>query len=490
MLKKSLLIFIFSIIFWVFTMTQADVDLWGHLKFGLDAIEAKQVIKIDPYSFMTQGQEWINHEWMAEVTFGTAWLAAQSLGLVIVKLLVGLVVAAILYIYLARNTNEPVVSALLVLLSALVIETDIITVRPQIFTVLCFTLTMLVIINAEKQNYRWLWLLPPVFLVWVNFHGGFLAGWGILLAWTIVHLLTHRSAWKNVLPPVLLSSLATLVNPYGLRLVTFLLQTATLPRMEIWEWTAVTVFEPLGWLYLGMVTLSALAIINSTQKKSPALLVLYFIVVLLPLIARRHLSLFAIGILFLAGEEIVQLIRLKIHPWFQKRTFPAWLAIFPLFAAGTFILFALPRLNQVPILPEPPFPIQAVELMRASGVTGNLAVEFSWGEYVIWHLSEQVKVSVDGRRETVYSPEVYQQNLNFLFGVFDWDEILRTYPIDLILISKMTPTFNLMEVQSGWTIVYEDEVSALFTVSGSNQEKLIQSSLGGVPLPETDMVFP
>ena len=28
---------------------------------------------------------------------------------------------------------------------------------------------------------------------------------------------------------------------------------------------------------------------------------------------------------------------------------------------------------------------------------------FNWGEYAIWHLGPDVKVSVDGRRETIYS---------------------------------------------------------------------------------------
>ena len=33
-----------------------------------------------------------------------------------------------------------------------------------------------------------------------------------------------------------------------------------------------------------------------------------------------------------------------------------------------------------------------------------MTVDFDWGEYVIWHLGPQVRVSVDGRRETVYAP--------------------------------------------------------------------------------------
>src|SRR5579862_190980 len=44
------------------TMTRADADLWGHLRFGLDTIQARHLTSVDPYSF-TQDTPWINHEW-------------------------------------------------------------------------------------------------------------------------------------------------------------------------------------------------------------------------------------------------------------------------------------------------------------------------------------------------------------------------------------------------------------------------------------------
>ena len=31
--------------------TVADPDLWGHLRFGLDMLNAKEIVQIDPYSY-------------------------------------------------------------------------------------------------------------------------------------------------------------------------------------------------------------------------------------------------------------------------------------------------------------------------------------------------------------------------------------------------------------------------------------------------------
>lgn len=489
MLKKSIVLVVFMAIFWLFSMSQADVDLWGHLKFGLDMVDARQVIKVDPYSFLTEGQEWINHEWLSEVSFALAWLAADSLGLVILKILVGFLIVGILLFHLVRAGRDVFFSALLILLASFLIEADLITVRPQIFTVLFFSLTLFAVVQAERKQYRWLWILPIVFTFWVNFHGGFLAGWGILFAWAFVHLLTNHSSWKTILPPVFLTVLATLVNPYGLRLIVFLLQTATIPRLEIYEWTPITVFEPLGWLYIGFILLSGLAFFSSERRKTWPEFALFGIIVLLPLVARRHLSLFAVGVVLLAGEDLVDFAQ-KLTFRERKKPLPAWLAVFPVVIALLLGLLALQRVGQIPILPQPPFPLQAVEVMQKSGASGNLAIEFSWGEYAIWHLSDQVKVSVDGRRETVYSPEIYQQNVNFLFGMGDWDELLRIHPVEMVLISKLTPTYNLMKFLSEWTIVYEDDASVLFALKGSTQEQLLRSTASETKTSGTDLFFP
>jgi hypothetical protein len=51
----------------------------------------------------------------------------------------------------------------------------------------------------------------------------------------------------------------------------------------------------------------------------------------------------------------------------------------------------------------------AVRALRASGAHGRLITGFDWGEYALWHLSPALKISYDGRRETVYSRRTMDQ---------------------------------------------------------------------------------
>jgi hypothetical protein len=51
-----------------------------------------------------------------------------------------------------------------------------------------------------------------------------------------------------------------------------------------------------------------------------------------------------------------------------------------------------------------------------AGLHGRLFTTFDWGEYAIWHFGPSLRVSMDGRRETVYSDEVIQFHRRFERG--------------------------------------------------------------------------
>jgi hypothetical protein len=129
--------------------------------------------------------------------------------------------------------------------------------------------------------------------------------------------------------------------------------------------------------------------------------------------------------------------------------------------------------------------------MKRAEVRGNVATFFDWGEYIIWHLSPNVRVSVDGRRETVYSPESYKRSLQFLYGIGDWDAILESPETDMALIGRDQPTYALMRLKPGWQLAYEDSFSSLFVRDGSSlAEKIRNTALPSLPADGVGLCFP
>src|SRR4029078_343746 len=48
----------------------------------------------------------------------------------------------------------------------------------------------------------------------------------------------------------------------------------------------------------------------------------------------------------------------------------------------------------------------AAKAISTADVSGRMVTWFNWGEYGIWHFGPKLRVSVDGRRETVYAESV------------------------------------------------------------------------------------
>lgn len=482
----------FALIFVAILPTFTDPDLWGHVRFGIDTLGERSIIRTDPYSYLTDELTWINHEWLAEVLMAGAWLNAHNVGLVSLKIfLFGLTVVSV-YLYVNSQYHPALIPALaiLVLASSGVLLFSLV-VRPQLFTFLLFAITLMVIHQAEMGQYRWLWAMPLVIALWTNLHGGVLAGLGILVIWGTLHLILNRGQWRKVLPPLSVSGAALLINPYGATLVFFLLETATVPRPEIMDWQPVEIGSPFGAVYLVILFAGIAAIAMSTRKRNWTLLILFGVTALLPLSAVRHLPLMAIAFAILVGDHMAS--------WWENR-FGHLLLQIHLRSKYAFLPFVLATILVIVGLISFPgrvivnnhiqYPSSAITLLTQAGFQGDLATIFDWGEYIIWHAGPEVQVSIDGRRETVYSPAIYQQNFDLWRGHNDWSVLLREHPTDAALFDRGSAADNLLRLSPEWRLIYEDDNSVLFISTQFEGLEEIQRAAADFTPPEPPRYFP
>lgn len=479
-----------SAMFFILTKTVSDPDLWGHVRFGLDKIEQGTVIRVDPYSYVSEGGEWINHEWLAEVLFGMAWSVGGTPGLILLKVFVGLLLAGVfVYYLLSLNVKDTVAASLILILGSPLFIVFFQMIRSQIFTFLFFAVTLLIISKAEKGSYTWLWAMPAVMVLWTNLHGGFIAGWGILGGWFFVHLYLNSEKSSAFIPPVALSLAAPLINPYGTKLIIFLLRTTTIPRPEIADWNPLTLFSQFGFIYCLILGLSIVGLVFSLKERNPVLIFLFGITALLPWTAMRHITLLSISSIIFMGEHIAsaggRLFQTE-SPAFSKSRFRNTFHIL-----GSIIFISLSfAFHFWRIETTWNLPYTAVEILKESDISGNMATQFDWGEYVIWHLGPQVKVSLDGRRETVYSEDAYKKSLDFLYAQDTWDALLKEYPTDIVLIRPSSPVYKLIKLHSDWLLVFEDSDSALFVNKTSSVKTALLTSATDFKPSKADNYFP
>ncbi|MFV1988688.1 MAG: hypothetical protein ACC682_15545 [Gemmatimonadota bacterium] len=456
--------------------TVADPDLWGHILFGRRTVSLG-LERVDPFSYLSGGQPWINHEVLSEVAFGVLYDAGGVLALTSMKMLVALLTVGLIYHHLVKRGSDPLRAGILLVAAIVLMIPGFATVRPQIFSFFFFCLTLLVLFKVDDGQERWLFALPVILAIWINFHGGVLAGagimgvWGMARVWEAWCATDRRTAlidlWKPAAAGVA-SALALLANPYGWELPRFLLLTATVPRPDIIEWQPLHITSAAGVIYLSITAFAALTLVKSPLPRRVTHIALLAAVVLLPLSAVRHVQLFAIALPILLADHFAAVWRRSEAPAGAGSRDRVVVGGTTLVLGITLIGLGARDLTCIRIDPERaiPFPVRAVDLLQRSGARGNMATYFDWGEYAIWHLFPDVRVSMDGRRETVYSDGVYQEYLRFQHGLEGWRGVLDRPETDFVLFSKLWPTVQLVDLDPEWEKVYEDDISALFVRAG------------------------
>ncbi|MFH1768999.1 MAG: hypothetical protein ABH858_07550, partial [Candidatus Omnitrophota bacterium] len=225
----------------------ADPDLWGHVKFGEDIWRSKSIPRLDHYSYTADNMPWVNHEWAAEVFFYLIYSRLGPEGLVLFKTAVGLLLALVLWqTARIRARSLSLTGPVFLVISSSVIAFGF-AIRPQIFTYLFFALFLYLLYLFRYTGKRHIFFIPLITVLWVNSHGGFLAGIGLLAIYTAAETLGRMSFFKQRFEQPLefkklktlyavffLSLCATLFNPYRLGIWHFLSQTLSRGRPYIW----------------------------------------------------------------------------------------------------------------------------------------------------------------------------------------------------------------------------------------------------------------
>jgi hypothetical protein len=461
--------------------TEADPDLWGHVRFGLDLLDTGRVARADVYSYLTDGVRWINHEWLSELMMGLAFRAGGATGLIALKTALGLIVATLLARHLLRQQLTLLAALFVTAYGMVVLYPGLRPLRPQAWTYVAITLVLLLIDRATRAtpvHSRALWGAAPIMALWANAHGGFVAGLGLLgvwwgsraiVAWGDGSLARDPRARRVLLLDglaVAAACLATLANPYGWDLWIFLARTLK-PRPEISEWQALPIASFEGATYLLVAALGVVGLFAQTPRRRALVGPLLLCGLLLPLTARRHLPLLALIVLVLFAGDAAHALGAVIQRRWPRMQRASSNRLRPLVCGAllleSIIVLALarPEWTRIAVDPEA-YPVAAVTRLAQAREPANLAVFFDWGEYVLWHVGPRIKVSVDGRRETVYPDDVYAANMALTEGTGEWDQLLRRPETDLALVSTQTAAASLLALHPDWELILRDGQSVLY----------------------------
>jgi hypothetical protein len=441
--------------------TTGDPDLWGHVRFGQDMVAARTIRVPDTYSF-TADRPWVNHEWLTEVAMATVYDRFGPAGLNLSRIAIVLFVLVLAWRAMRGVPDRHRI--LVASAGALGMLWRAYPIRPQLVSLLLFAILLTVIARADdRRSVRPLLLIPLVMAVWVNAHGGWIVGLAILGLWMAMTAVTASWRERMALAGVLAASLAaTLVNPYGYGLWAFLGTTVGLDRPMISDWMPLYRMPWNFWMpwiaTLGLVLAAATKMRSRVSRKHLAIAI---VLGLMAIRVSRLDAFFAIGAMFFAARALGDRATEASAAARPAHRSPVLACCFAaVLAAAAFI--AMPRILTVPIAPGSVPDAQVAGYVRAQQLKGTVLIWFDWGQYAIWQFGPALKVSMDGRRETVYSPELIDAHMRFYSGEPGASRYADELHPDYVWIPAALPVVRELQ-RNGWRTACEGPTSVLLT---------------------------
>lgn len=467
-----LLVVLSSMLLKITSTIYVDSDHFWSLAVGKWIVDHGTVPTVETFSWTVEGLPWISNSWLF------CWLLYKIdeiwavYGVATMIFLVYLITAYFLY-FICRRMNPSNVSVWIFSVGIWSLIYFSVAPRAYIFT-FAFLVIIMYLIRFKRDSWM-IYLIPLVFLLWVNIQLSLRFGLALLFVEALVGTVFFKD--RRLWLILLLSIVAALINPYGLAIWSFSLSELITPgTKDILEWQSpnfdnMSIF--LRYLIMGFTgVLASYGVVFSYWKNRSIdwnRLMIFFwfwamFIYALTMIRASHFLIILWTIYFatFTPEWVKRNIRLK----------PAILtAILVVFTS--FMFYILPRAPLfVPILAT--VPGGGVEfLIENPDKQDNLFNDYIFGGFL---LANDIKVFIDARADIYIREGVMDDHLALQRLSVNPDTIIEKYDIKNFIVATGRPLSRYLNIDPKWEAVYADRVSVIFSKAEDKQIILNEQS--------------
>ncbi len=509
---------LFGLLVYVANVEIKDFDLWLHLAVGKFITLHKYVPSVDFLSYTIAGKHWVNHEWLFQVIvynlynqFGPEGLLKMQVGVVLVTML--------LLLFLGDSKNKQLSTSFILLLVYLVYQQRF-TIRPDIFSLLFFTIYIFVLaLHIDKK-----WAVPLLCLIqviWSNMHGFFFFGplfvlIGIVSEWIKRHIKlpyewneTGRltdSEYKRIKVMFFFVTLACLVNPLFIKGALYPISVffgLSGENKIFFEYIQelqkpihlATLFQRNQFIYYKLlIFISALSFIFNRKRIDISALLFWVIFLVFSLNAIRNTVFFAFAaylvfitnIYSISYQDIVPLRFsnkkfLHITSIMVKILLVIWIFNYSKgISSRSYYDFETKRYkSEFGGISLTSYPNKAGDFLVENNVRGNFFNDFNSGAYLLGRCYPNIKVFIDGRTE-VYGGD-YFKNYRRIWekGETDYfEEVVKKYNITGAFLNASRyhipeKLLKYLYENDEWKVVYFDYDAVIFLKDIKENKELI-----------------
>lgn len=485
-----------------------DGDTGYHVRAGELILKTLSIPRLDTFSLHAPPLPWTAHEWLSEAIMALIHNFSGMTGVVI--FFCALISLAYLLLFrFVRGYCRNILVAIAITLLAITCSLIHWLARPHIFSLVLMVAWYYILDAYQYRRKNLLYLLPPIMLLWVNLHGGFISGFillSIFLAGNLFPLVfargqdnsEHRRAAKALGQILFVSLGAAIINPFGFHILLFPFKLVTDNYLmnNVAEFLSPefhsSIFKP----FLLYVILTIAVLAKSKERLNGIDIVLFLLFFYMSLVSARYIPLFGIiaaPILARQTEAVLSDSKGKLADFFRRRgdiialgdamaSKYAWsvlaVAVVAVVAARGEVSYTFnPKLKAV----------NAVEFLKKEPLHGNMFNNDEIGDYIVYSGYPQYKVFIDGRLDMYGSSllKEYFKVTNFKPG---WEEVLNKYKISWIIYNTDSDFSRFLANNRDWRLIYSDSVASIFLKNIPEHQDLI-AKYGNVkltpPEPET-----
>jgi len=460
----------FLVLTLVFTLGHGlvgDPDIWWHLHNAEHLIQHHGLPGFDTYSFTVPGHFWMNHEWLAELPYYAAWKILGLRGIDALSIAtLSLIFLGVLYLSYQECKNYK--AAVVATACAIFLGRGAFGPRTILFGYAYLVVLLIILQSIQRKGRAPLWLIPPLFCVWVNTHGSWFIGMivfsiiavgGLIgLKWGMIDSTCWTTSQRKKLLLTWGASLAALfVNPFGWRLVVYPLDLAFRQKVNIEhveEWVSLNFHDVRGKFVIVLIIILLVSSLVRPRRWTWAELGVTLFALYSGLTYVRFLILLGIVLAPILAKTLD-----FVPPYRPELDTPVLnsVAIF-LMIAG--VAYYRPREAQLQNTVDAWYPHQAVSYLQAQSVTGSVVNYYIWGGYINWK-DPNLKIFIDGRADIFEYGGVFEDYLSLL-QLEEPERILDRYHAQYVLMPHHEPLTYVLEHDSKWKTVYSDRACVLF----------------------------
>jgi|WetSurMetagenome_2_1015567.scaffolds.fasta_scaffold20858_2 hypothetical protein len=501
-LVTSLFIVLFVILSFLYfpSWGGGDYDMWWHFALGKYYI-SHHTMKVNHalFSWTPADPNWHYNTWLGSTVAYLCYAAAGGFGLWLFQWIIFAGIFLFLLSFVRSTQGQLDINAISLIFMTVIVEgLSLLFPKPELFTPLFFVALIYVFfsIKRDKLSPRYFYLYPIMFVVWVNLHGGFIIGLGIVSILLITECFNYIFVRQNAIPArglfhlgcsLLFICLACLLNPDGwvypwdTITVNFpifkhiaggrgAVSSSLIAYLPVWPyllhpnklnwWTA-------GWVMILILFLFFTASFAAFKRKRFLDMSLLF---LNPFLFYYGMNTVRACIFFptFAFFSIIYTIE-KADIILKVKRFTLFSITLFLFL-GSIVLIKLTEttsFNYFGTNLEETIPVKEVEMIKKWKLPPPLFNDYVSGGYMIWAMYPEYKVFIDSRAKPYDTTHVWEDYTEVMENPTkeNIQKIQSKYPFRVMLINLLyidTITGILDNAGDEWRLLFLDKNAAIF----------------------------